>query len=150
MTLLQLGDQVRMIVTGRGARDDRLMAICRLLQQEVAHYHWVGFYLADEAREMLFLGPYAGQPTRHARIPFGQGICGLAAQKRQPLMVPDVSRVVNYLSCGLQVKSEFVVPVFREGRLVAELDIDSHELNAFSAEDKSFLEDVAEMVAGLF
>ena len=87
--------------------------------------------------------------SRHVEIPFGRGVCGLAAEKRRALMVPDVSRVANYLSCSPRVRSEFVVPVYLGERMAAELDIDSHTLAAFGEPDKEFLESVAEIVAEL-
>ena len=143
-------DRVRRTVDRGGARDEILLAVCRLLKDGIEHYDWVGFYLADASRKMLRLGPYLGAPTRHVEIPFGQGVCGLAADKEQALMVPDVSRVANYLSCSPKVRSEFVVPVFAGEKMAAELDVDSHTLDAFDERDKAFLEAVAEIVAELF
>jgi len=141
---------VKAIVDGQGRRDDKLTAICQLLRDGVAHYDWVGFYLVGESKQDLLLGPYAGKPTRHVKIPFGQGICGQAAEREETFVVPDVSGQTNYLSCSPEVKAEIVVPIFRDGQLVGELDIDSHRLGAFTGEDKAFLEDVCEGVAGLF
>jgi GAF domain-containing protein len=142
--------QVRRIVERGGSRDEILLSICRLLREEIGHYDWVGFYLVDASRKMLRLGPYDGAPTRHVEIPFGQGVCGLAAEKERGLMVPDVSKVVNYLSCSPKVQSEFVVPVFAEEAMAAELDVDSHTRGAFGEQDKEFLESVAETVSRLF
>jgi GAF domain-containing protein len=142
--------QVRRVVGWKGSRDEILFALCRLLKEKVGHYDWVGFYLVNESEQVLRVGPYAGAPTRHVKIPFGQGICGLAAQKRRSMMVPDVSTVANYLSCSPKVKSEFVVPVFAGDVMVAQLDVDSHTGDAFGEPDKEFLEQVAEVVAELF
>jgi len=142
--------RVRRMVDRGGPRDEILLSVCRLLSDEIEHYDWVGFYLVDASGRRLHLGPYVGAPTRHTEIPFGQGVCGLAAEKKQALMVPDVSRVANYLSCSPKVRSEFVVPVFAGGKMAAELDIDSHTLGAFGEGDKEFLEAVAGTVAELF
>jgi GAF domain-containing protein len=142
-------EDIEEVVEAPGSRDEKLTAICGLLNS-VDRHHWVGFYIVDRTGDHLVLGPYLGQPTQHVRIPFGQGVCGLAAEKRRTLMVPDVSRVLNYLSCSPLVKSEIVVPIFRENELVAELDIDSHDLDAFAEPDKSFLEEVGRLVARLF
>jgi len=142
--------KVKEIVDGQGHRDDKLMAICLLLRDDVSHYHWVGFYLVDEDGKNLLLGPYVGQPTRHVKIPFGQGVCGLAAEEKRTIMVPDVSKILNYLSCSPQVKSEMVVPIFKDGHMVGELDIDSHTAAPFTEEDKDFLEDVCREVVKLF
>ena len=87
--------RIKEIAAGGDDRDEKLMAICRTLHDEVDHYHWVGFYLVGEDRKELLLGPYLGDPTQHVRIPFGQGVCGLAAEKQRTLMVPDVSRLLN-------------------------------------------------------
>jgi L-methionine (R)-S-oxide reductase len=127
-----------------------LQAVCALLAERVAHYDWVGYYLVDPAspRE-LFLGPYVGEPTDHGRIPFGRGICGQVAEKGEALVVQDVTAESNYLSCNLLVRSEIVVPVFREGRIVAEIDIDSHALAPFTEEDRALLERLAELTAPL-
>jgi len=141
---------VRQVIDREDSREEILLALCRFLRKEIGHYDWVGFYLVEGAPEMLRLGPYDGAPTRHVEIPFGQGVCGLAAEKRRALMVPDVSRVVNYLSCSPRVQSEFVVPIFADGEMVAELDVDSHTLDAFGEQDKEFLEAVVEAVAELF
>ena len=142
--------RVKEISAGEGTRDEKLMAICRVLHDQVDRYHWVGFYLVGENRKELLLGPYLGDPTQHVRIPFGQGVCGLAAEKQRTLMVPDVSQLLNYLSCSPRVKSEMVVPVFQNGIMVAQLDVDSHVVDAFGRLDKVFLEDVCVVVGGFF
>ncbi len=143
---------VRRIVAAEGTdRDTKLHAICTLLEREVAHYDWVGFYLTDPAREReLALGPFVGAPTEHTRIAFGQGICGQAADTEMTFVIQDVSQETNYLSCSPHVKSEIVVPIFKDGAVVGEIDIDSHALAPFSEADSFFLEQVAALVAALF
>ena len=141
--------------TGRiaaGPRDSsaKLQGICDLLRKNVPHYDWVGFYVADAATKTLRLGPFSGAPTEHARIAFGQGICGQAAERKETFVVQDVSKEANYLSCGIHVKSEIVAPVMRDGEVVAELDIDSHTCDAFTGQDRLFLEKVAGIVSCLF
>jgi L-methionine (R)-S-oxide reductase len=146
----RLLNEVKESARGPGPREAKLLAVCQMLRDEVRHYHWVGFYLVGESKEDLILGPYVGEPTRHRKISFGQGVCGMAAEKRQTLMVPDVSKVLNYLSCSPRVQSEIVVPIFKDAEMVAQLDIDSHALNPFTEEDRAFLEDVGRLVAKLF
>jgi len=126
-----------------------LLEVCRLLKEGVGHYDWVGFYMVDPGTGgELVLGPYVGEPTEHVRIPFGRGICGQAAERRETFVVDDVSKEGNYLACSPYVRSEIVVPIFNDrGQLVAELDIDSHTPASFSAEDRRFLERVAELVS---
>jgi GAF domain-containing protein len=120
--------------------DSALQSVCNVLKDNVTYYDWVGFYLTDpDAERELVLGPFAGSPTEHVRISFGQGICGQAAERRQTFVVPDVAKEQNYLSCSPTVKSEIVLPILREGEVMGELDIDSHTVDAFSEEDRSFL-----------
>lgn len=132
-------------------RDDMLLEICHLLKGAVPHYHWVGFYLVDPHKEdELVLGPFVGAPTDHTRIRFGQGICGQAAERRETFVIQDVSQETNYLSCSADVKSEIVIPIFKKGKVVGELDVDSHELAAFTAEDRAFLEKTCERLSSFF
>ena len=142
--------QIRARLAGAGGRDDKLQAICTQLRDTVPHYDWVGFYLVDpETPRELVLGPYAGAPTEHTRIPFGRGICGQAAATEQTFIVQDVSQETNYLSCSPEVRSQIVVPILKDGQVIGELDIDSHRLAPFSAEDRAFLEAICQAVADL-
>jgi L-methionine (R)-S-oxide reductase len=111
----------------------------------------VGFYAVDmEQSKELVLSSFEGQPTEHIRILFGKGICGRAALLRKIFVVQDVSKESNYLSCSSKVKSEIVVPVFRNNEIVGELDIDSHLISPFTLDDEKFLTKIAEMVSELF
>lgn len=127
------------IIKDKGSIDEKMERICELLFEKVEHYDWVGFYIANERRE-LFLGPYRGEPTEHTRIKFGEGICGQAAEKRDVFIIQDVSKEANYLSCSPAVKSEIVVPVMKNGKVMGELDIDSHKNSPFTEEDRKLLE----------
>lgn len=130
--------------------DARLQAVCDLLKQEVPHYDWVGFYLVDPKKEReLVLGPFAGAPTEHVRIAFGQGICGQAAETKKTFVVQDVSAESNYLACSPDVQSEIVLPLLHQGEVMGELDIDSHTVGAFSEEDRAFLLKVCYAVSRL-
>lgn len=129
------------------ARSVGLQLVCDLLHREVPHYDWFGFYIAVPEERMLVLGPYQGASTDHVRIPYGRGICGQAAERRDTFVVDDVSAQDNYLACSIHVRSEIVVPVFADGEVIAEIDIDSHEVGAFSIEDRRFLEKLAVLVA---
>ena len=84
--------------------------------------------------------------TPHTRIPLNQGICGAAASSGQTIVVDDVSRDSRYLACSLETKSEIVVPVFAHGKVVGELDIDSHFPAAFTPEDQEFVQHCATLV----
>jgi len=143
-------ESIEAIIASSPNTQARLLAISRLLKNNVAHYDWVGFYLTDPEKEReLVLGPYEGAHTDHTRIPFGRGICGQAAELEETFLIQDISKETNYLSCSINVKSEIVVPIFKDGKLAGELDIDSHELEPFTEEDSTFLEKVAELVAGM-
>ncbi|MFP4107062.1 MAG: GAF domain-containing protein [Phycisphaerae bacterium] len=131
-------------------RDDVLQEICDLLQGKVPHYDWVGFYYAESVPRVLLLGPYAGAPTDHKQIPYGKGVCGQAAETEETIVVDDVTEEGNYLACSLDTQSEIVVPVMKDGAFVAELDLDSHTIGAFTAADRAFLEEVARLAAEWF
>jgi len=142
---------IEKIVDGSEERDIKLKQICGLLAGAIAGYDWVGFYLVDPRKDSeLILGPFVGEPTDHVRIKFGQGICGQAAEKKSLIIVDDVSGESNYLSCSLNVKSEVVVPLFKDGRLIGELDLDSHQPARFKGPDCEFLLKVCKAVSQIF
>lgn len=127
---------------------NHLQSIVTLLNVNVSHYDWVGFYLVDaKDPSMLVLGPYSGDPTDHVHIPFGKGVCGAVAEKKQTKIVGDVAQEKNYLCCSLNVKSEMVVPIIKNQKVIGVLDIDSHTPHAFSQDDVVFLEKVCARVA---
>jgi L-methionine (R)-S-oxide reductase len=132
------------------SRDQKLQAICQLLHDNVAHYNWVGFYFAHHENRTLHLGPYVGAATDHTTIAFGKGICGQVAESNTTFVVPDVKAQENYIACSLSVQSEIVVPLFANGKNIGQLDIDSHSLASFSAEDERFLEFVNHEIATLY
>ncbi len=120
--------------------------ICKNLKREIPHFDWVGFYLSD-GNQHLTLAEYEGEDTIHTKIRFGEGICGQAALTEKTFIVQDVTKESNYLSCSYKVKSEIVVPIIKNGKLIGEIDIDSHTINAFDKSDKEFLERIAFIVA---
>jgi L-methionine (R)-S-oxide reductase len=129
-------------------KDEKLGAVCKLLKENVSYYNWVGFYIVNSKKQNeLLLGPYAGEPTEHVRIPFGKGICGQAAETKKTFVVQDISKETNYLSCNPHVKSEIVIPLFKGGAIIGELDIDSHRFSPFTKEDVAFLKKTGEMVS---
>ena len=127
---------------------DQLMdEITTLLNAQMLKYNWVGFYMLEEsAAPMLVLGHYKGAMTPHTRIPLNQGICGAAASSGKTVVVDDVKKDSRYLACSLETKSEIVVPVFANGKVVGELDIDSHFAAAFTPEDRDLVEYCAKLV----
>lgn len=131
-------------------REDRLLQLCHLLQDNIDYYDWVGFYFRNGDKEELILGPYAGEATDHTVIPFGKGICGQVAVSNKNFVVPDVHAQDNYIACSITVKSEIVIPLFVNGENIGQIDIDSNVLDAFTERDERFLEFVNEEVAKLF
>src|SRR5262249_54069998 len=109
--------------------------IIEIIPQRLPYYNWTGFYMLDPGdSEMLILGPFRGAPTEHVRIPVSQGICGAAVAQNDTVIVDDVHSDPRYLACSLDTRSEIVVPIRVNGMVVGEIDIDSHDLAAFSAQ----------------
>ena len=125
----------------------KLTEICEVLKDGISSYDWVGFYFANEEAQTLHLKAFAGKPTEHTIIPFGKGICGQVAVSNENFVVPDVTAQDNYISCGLDIKSEIVIPLFKDGKNIGQIDIDSHAPDPFIPEDERFLEWVNEEVA---
>lgn len=125
-----------------------LQAVVDLLHDRVEHYSWVGIYVVEG--DDLVLGPWRGpQATEHVRIPVGQGVCGAAAASGETEVVDDVSADPRYLACFPSTRSEIVVPIARDGRVVGEIDIDSDRPAAFGEADRELLERVAGLIAAL-
>jgi L-methionine (R)-S-oxide reductase len=121
--------------------------IVRAIAEKLPRYNWTGFYMLDPLEpETLVLGPFVGDPTPHIRIPVTQGICGAAAASGETVVVDDVNADPRYLSCSIRTKSEIVVPIYAHGRVVGEIDIDSHAPAAFTLLDRTFLEEAARIV----
>ena len=110
-------------------------------------YDWVGFYWLDPGDlQTLELGSFVGAPTEHTRIPVSRGICGAAVALGETIVVDDVRADPRYLACSLETKAEIVVPIRANGRVVGEIDIDSHSAAAFGPADRAFLEACAASV----
>ncbi len=131
-------------------RDDILLQTCKLLNDNIYHYDWVGFYLIDPVSSLLILGPFVGRPTEHTVIPIGKGVCGQVARNKMLKVVQDIKEEENYISCSLDVQSEIVVPVLKNGEFVAEIDIDSHSSAPFTKDDEEFLIKICEKISLLF
>ncbi len=117
----------------------------RLLAAEMPTYTWVGVYLLEG--DELVLGPFVGKPSPHTRIPLGRGICGAAATAKETIIVDDVNADPRYLACSLETRSEIVVPILLRGDVLGEIDIDSDQVAAFTAADRTLLERVAALLA---
>jgi L-methionine (R)-S-oxide reductase len=127
---------------------DLMRSMVKLLHDRMLKYNWVGFYMLEPGAQppVLVLGVFEGAMTPHTRIPLNQGICGAAASSGQTVVVDDVSKDPRYLACSLETKSEIVVPVFAHGKIMGELDIDSHFPAAFTAEHQTLVQHCAMLV----
>ncbi|WP_242156416.1 GAF domain-containing protein [Aestuariivivens sediminis] len=148
MTFERLKSQVESIISKTTLTvNDRLLDICRLLENQVEYYNWVGFYFRNGTKEELILGPYVGAPTDHTVIPFGKGICGQVALSNTNFVVPDVTLQDNYIACSITVKAEIVIPIFVKGQNIGQIDIDSNSPDPFTEADERFLEFVCTKVS---
>jgi L-methionine (R)-S-oxide reductase len=139
-------ESVDRILNRGGDPDDVLRAVVELLHNRFEHYSWVGIYLVEG--DELVLGPWQGPAaTEHVRIPVGEGICGAAAESGRTEVVNDVEADSRYLACFPSTRSEIVVPIAYQGRVVGEIDIDSDRPAAFDADDRAFLERVALLIS---
>ena len=108
--------------------------------------NWAGFYL--KRGDGLVLGPFQGR-VACVRIALGQGVCGTAAARRETVVVPDVHEFPGHIACDAASRSEIVVPLLRDGRLLGVLDLDSPEPDRFGADERALLERIAAaLVAG--
>lgn len=141
----------RMLRTVRTALDRErdpegaMEAVVHTLKDGMAAYDWVGIYILHSNE--LVLGPFAGRPSPHTRIPVGRGICGAAAAEKTTIIVDDVNADPRYLACSAETRSEIVVPIMADGDVLGEIDVDSDQAAAFGDADRRLLEDVAALLA---
>lgn len=145
-----LQKRIDVIFSSEVSVTEKLQKVCQLLYDEIPHYNWVGFYFRNGDKEELKLGPYVGAETDHTIIPFGKGICGQVAVSNETFVVQDVSEQDNYLACSIETKSEIVVPVFKNGKNIGQIDIDSHIINPFTQDDEDLLNYICEKVSGIY
>lgn len=106
-------------------------------------FWWTGFYRV--VGEELVLGPFQG-PLACSRIKYGRGVCGTAWKQQQTQVVPDVELFPGHIACSSLSRSEIVVPVFRDGSVIAVLDIDSEKLATFDEIDREWLEKIVALL----
>lgn len=142
-----LHKRVDVIFDSAISTEDKLQKICQLLSDEVDYYNWVGFYFKNGDKNELKLGSYVGAATDHTIIPYGKGICGQVAESNQTFVVPDVYAQDNYLACSIETKAEIVIPIFKNGVNIGQIDIDSHTIDPFTEEDIKLLDYVCNRVS---
>ena len=112
--------------------------------KEVFDFLWVGFYRVSD--KVLVLGPFQG-PIACTRIAYGKGVCGFAWQEGKTIIVPDVDQFPGHIACSSRSKSEIVVPVVNEAKILAVLDVDSELLNNFDEIDTKYLEIICALLS---
>jgi L-methionine (R)-S-oxide reductase len=146
-SLTAILDSIRQLASTSSSLNSLLEGVVRIISRGLPYYDWVGFYMLDpNDPDTLVLGPFVGEPTPHVRIPVNQGICGAAVAARSTIVVADVNADPRYLSCSFKTRSEIVVPLFVQEKVVGELDIDSHTPAAFTGADREFLEEAARII----
>jgi L-methionine (R)-S-oxide reductase len=121
-----------------------LANVAAALKQSFDKISWVGFYLFDGKK--LYLGPFQGN-VACTSIEIGKGVCGKSAQLRKTIIVPDVHQFPGHIFCDTDSKSEIVVPLLKNSKLLGVLDLDSTELNSFNETDKLYLEQICKFLS---
>lgn len=134
--------QAQSLLDGETDQIANMANISALLHSEF-RFWWTGFYRV--CGEELVLGPFQG-PVACTRIPFGKGVCGSSWQRAETIVVPDVEEFPGHIACSSESRSEIVVPVWQDGKIVAVLDIDSEHLATFDATDKHWLEQIVSLL----
>jgi L-methionine (R)-S-oxide reductase len=143
----KLRAEVEALVASDAPDDEVLEDVVRLVHEAHPRWDWSGIYLLVDGT--LVVGPFAGseEPPEHSRIEVGDGVCGTAVAQDRNQLVDDVRELDNYLACSLSTRSELVVLIREDGRIVGQFDIDSDERGAFTQEDEALLEELATVVA---
>lgn len=137
-----LYEQIESLTDGEDDPIANMANISSMIHQTFGFW-WTGFYRVNG--NMLVLGPFQG-PLACSRIPYGRGVCGTAWKETATVIVPDVDAFPGHIACSSASRSEIVVPVFYDEKVIAVLDIDSAELNTFDSVDKEWLEKICSLL----
>jgi GAF domain-containing protein len=139
----QILSSVKAVIESEENLIANLANTCAILHNEF-NFWWTGFYLVDN--QELILGPFQG-PLACTRITHGKGVCGAAWKEKQTQVVPNVHEFPGHIACSSESNSEIVVPIFNsKNEVVAVLDIDSKDYNAFDESDRTELEELAQLL----
>lgn len=141
-TYQSLLPQIEALTDGETDSIAKMANVAAALHQTFGFW-WTGFYRVVD--DELVLGPFQG-PVACMHIPFGRGVCGTAWQRQETIIVPNVHEFAGHIACSSESKSEIVVPVIRDGKVIAVLDIDSAEYNTFNDTDKTYLEQIIRVI----
>ena len=117
------------------------------LLNKMEDINWIGFYLVKD--DYLYLGPFQGE-VACTIIKKGKGVCGTSFEKKETIIVDDVTKIKNHIACSSLTKSEIVVPILKEDKVVGVIDVDSTSLSRFTQKEKELLEKVATLLSNLF
>jgi GAF domain-containing protein len=134
--------QAQAVLAGETDMTANMANLSAMIHQAFGFW-WTGFYRV--CNEELVLGPFQG-PIACTRIAYGKGVCGSAWQREETIVVPDVEEFPGHIACSSESRSEIVVPVWRDGKVIAVLDIDSEKLGTFDETDKEWLERIVRLL----
>lgn len=137
--------QIEALISGESDLVANLSNVAAALRQTM-NFFWVGFYLVKD--DQLVLGPFQG-PIACTRIDFGRGVCGACWKEQRTIIVPDVDQFPGHIACSSDAKSEIVLPVMKNGKVMMVLDVDSNLLNDFDDADKAGLTAIVGIIEGL-
>ena len=142
--------QIISLVKGEQNKIANLANVVSVLKYTFDYYLWAGFYFTDEENsEELVLGPFQGK-IACTRLKMGKGVCGTAAEKMETIIVDDVDKFPGHIFCDSDSKSEIVIPVVKNGKAAAVLDIDSGIYSAFDDTDKKYLQELIKKIEYIF
>ena len=134
--------QIKALLEGETDSIANMANVCAALKEQF-NFFWVGFYLVKN--DQLVLGPFQG-PVACTRISKGKGVCGASWQQEKVLIVSDVDAFPGHIACSSHSKSELVIPVFKNGRVVAIFDVDSSDYNEFDQTDEFYLSQIMDLI----
>lgn len=126
-----------------------LSNLSRVIYESFENTSWCGFYITDSTKNVLYLGPYQG-PLACTIIPIGKGVCGVSAESKETQLVDNVHEYPGHIACSSSTNSEIVVPVIKNNRVVAVIDLDSDLFANYTTQDQKLLEEVASIISELF
>lgn len=134
--------QISALLEGEHDQIANMANVCAALKEQF-NFFWVGFYMVKG--DELILGPFQG-PVACTRIRKGKGVCGTSWAQKQTLIVPDVEEFPGHIACSAASRSEIVIPIVRNERVIGVLDVDSAELNSFDETDADYLAQIIELI----
>lgn len=140
---------VKNLVTPEVPLVSNLANVSKILYDNFPNTCWSGFYLCEEEKEEMYLGPFQG-PVACTKIPFSKGVCGAAVREKHYQLVEDVHKFPGHIACYSKTNSEVVVPIMKDNHVLGVIDLDSIEYNNYTNEDVLALEKIASIIAMLF